>query len=192
MKKDNPHRSVTYDKTGFRILDNGKIKLSIPKDLKKYLHEKHGINIDSLVIDTGLNLKGLDIINIRIHPYRAYDRLTFKLQIVYRITVKQVQPETDTVMAIDYGSKNFASIVIEGLPEGYLIDGGYIKSLLRKYLKKISKLQSKRDLLKNENRSTKAVDKKLHKLQKRVNNLLRDFSHKVSNLILGLAAAFKV
>ena len=43
----------------------------------------------------------------------------------------------------DPNSGNFMVIGIEGVKTPYIIDGKGLKSLLRKYLKKIAKLQSR-------------------------------------------------
>lgn len=111
---------------------------------------------------------------------------------MYQKEIKEEKLETDIVLAIDYGVSNFATIVIENQPISYIIDGKGIQSILRKYLKKLSKWQKKRDNLLNKGLSTNRVDKILHRIQKRINNLIRDFSHKVSNLILELAKKYNV
>ncbi len=190
-KKKSPHRPVIYDKTGFTIEGNT-IRLSLSKELKQHLKEKHGINIDYLRIETGLDLSQLNILNIQITPYKAYGNITYRLNIVYEKEIKEEKPQTNRVLAIDYGVSNFATIVIENQPVSHIIDGKGIQSILRKYLKKLAKWQKKRDKLLNKCLSTNRVDKILHRIQKRINNLIRDFSHKVSNLIVKLAKKFNV
>ncbi len=190
-KKSLPHRPVIYDKTGFKIEENT-IRLSLSKDLKQHLKEKHNIDINYLTIETGLDLGKLDILNIQITPYRAYGKITYRLNIVYEKEIEEIKPQTDKVLAIDYGVSNFATIVIENQPISYIVDGKGIQSILRKYLKKLSKWQKKRDNLLNKGLSTSRVDKVLHRIQKRINNLIRDFSHKVSNLIVELAKKYGV
>ncbi len=190
-KKKSPHRPVIYDKTGFTIEGNV-IRLSLSKELKQHLKEKHGIDIDYLRIETGLDLSQLNILNIQITPYKAYGNITYKLNIVYEKEINETKPQTDKILAIDYGVSNFATIVIENQPVSYIIDGKGIQSLLRKYLKKLAKWQKKRDNLLNKGLSTNRVDKILHRIQKRINNLIRDFSHKVSNLIAEIAKKYNV
>ncbi|RUM50253.1 MAG: transposase, partial [Hydrogenothermus sp.] len=58
-KKSLPHRPVIYDKTGFKI-EGSSIRLSLSKELKQHLKEKHNIEIDYLKIETGLNLSKLN------------------------------------------------------------------------------------------------------------------------------------
>ena len=95
-------------------------------------------------------------------------------------------------MGIDYGSGNFATIVISGVNDSFIIDGRYLKSKLYYYLKKVFKLQSRRDDLVNRNLPHNQLDKKIHKLWKKIRNLSRDFSHKVSNMIVELVKKYKV
>jgi putative transposase len=56
-KKGNqiPHRTLTYDKTGFKIVGT-KVRLSISKNLRKWLKEKHGIELKYLWLETGLEI----------------------------------------------------------------------------------------------------------------------------------------
>ena len=190
-KKKSPHRPVIYDKTGFTIEENT-IRLSLSKELKNHLREKHGIDIDYLRIETGLDLSKLNILNIQITPYKAYGNITYRLNIVYEKKAEETKPQTDRALAIDYGVSNFATIVIENQPTSYIVDGKGIQNLLRKYLKKLAKWQKKRDNLQNKGLSTSRVDKILHRIQKRINNLIRDFGHKVSNLIVELAKRYNV
>ncbi len=187
-KKKSPHRPVIYDKTGFTIEGNT-IRLSLSKELKQHLKEKHGIDINYLRIETGLDLSNL---NIQITPYKAYGNITYRLNIVYEKEIKETKPQTDKALAIDYGVSNFATIVIENQPISYIVDGKGMQSILRKYLKKLSKWQKKRDNLLNKGLSTNKVDKILHRIQRKINNLIRDFSHKVSNLIVELAKRYNV
>ncbi|WP_457643566.1 RNA-guided endonuclease InsQ/TnpB family protein [Persephonella sp.] len=192
-KKKSPHRPVIYDKTGFKIEGNI-IRLSLSKELKNHLKEKHNININYLTIETGLDLSKLNILNIQISPYKAYGNITYRLNMVYEkeLPLHTHKPKTDRVLAIDYGVSNFATIVIENQPISYIIDGKGIQSILRKYLKNLAKWQKKRDNLLNKGLPTNRVDKILHRIQKRINNLIRDFSHKVSNLIVELAKKYGV
>ncbi len=201
-KKKSPHRAVIYDKTGFTIEGNT-IRLSLSKELKQYLKEKHSIDIDYLRIETGLDLSQLNILNIQITPYKAYGNITYRLNIVYEKEIdksliwatekeQETKSQTDKALAIDYGVSNFATVVIENQPISYIVDGKGIQSILRKYLKKLSKWQKKRDNLLNKGLPTSRVDKILHRIQRRINNLIRDFSHKVSNLIVELAKKYKM
>ena len=182
-----PHRVVTWDKTGFKI-EGSRIRLSISKSLKGYLLKKFRFSPKYLWIETGYkDLKKFKPLNIQVVPYKAYGHISFKMVIVYEKEVFEVKPIGNKILAIDYGITNFATCVVEGNPVSYIIDGRGLKTLLRKKLKKITNLQRRFDNLKNKGLRTIQVEKRLHKLWKRIKNLLRDYAHKVSNLIRELA-----
>ncbi len=191
MDKNFVHRTITYDKTGFTIQGNT-IRLSIPKALKNHLKEKFGFTDDYIYLHTGLDLEKLNIVNIQIVPYKAYGNITFRVNIIYEKEIKDIRTKSDRVMAIDYGISNFATIVIENEPTSYIVDGKGFLSILQKYLKKLVKWQKKKDNLKNKGLPYNRVEKILHRLQKRINNLIRDYTHKVSNLIVTLAKKYDV
>ncbi len=182
-----PHRVVTWDKTGFRI-EGSRIRLSLSKGLKEHLLKKFGYSPDYLWIETRYKkLENLKVLNVQIVPYKSYGQVSFKAVVVYEKEVPEVRLERDKVLAIDYGVTNFATCVVEGNPISYIIDGKGLKTLLWKKLKKIAKLQSKLDNLKNKELPTTALERKLHRLWKSIRNLLRDYAHKASNLIKELA-----
>ena len=182
-----PHRVVIWDKSGFKVFGS-KIRLSLSKGLVKHLSEKYNYSKKYLWIDTGYkDLENLDILNIQIVPSKQYGQLSYKLVIIYEKEISCDKPKSDKAMAIDYGVSNFATCVVENNPVAYIIDGRGLKSLLRKRLKRIYRLQSKRDNLKAKKLPTNCVDRRLHKEQKKINNLLRDYAHKVSNIIKDIA-----
>ncbi len=201
MNKNFVHRTITYDKTGFKIIKGNTIRLTIPKDLKEHLKEKFGLNNDYIYIQTGLDLESLNILNIQIVPYKSYNNITFRLNLIYEkissINSTNSMNSTNSInsnnsMSIDYGVSNFATIVIENEPISYIIDGKGFKSVLQKYLKKLTKWQKKKDNLKNKGLQYKKVEEILHRIQKKINNLIRDYTHKVSNLIVSLAKKYNV
>ncbi len=136
--------------------------------IKQHLKEKHNIEINYLTIETGLDLSKLKILNIQIIPYKAYGNITYRLNIVCEKEIEEFRPQTNRVLAIDYGVSNFATMVIENQPISYIVDGKGIQSILRKYLKKLAKWQKKRDNLFHKGLSTNRVDKILHRIQKRI------------------------
>ena len=187
-----PHRVVTWDKTGFKI-EGSRVRLSLSKGLKEHLLRNFGFTSEYLWIETGYKeLERLNVLNIQIVPYKSYGHISFKLVVVYEKEIPEVALQKDKVLAIDYGVSNFATCVIEGSPISYIIDGRGLKALLRKKLKKIANLQSKLDNLKNKALPANQVKRKLHRLWKSVKNLIRDYAHKVSNLIKELALRSKV
>ncbi|ADO46136.1 transposase, IS605 OrfB family [Hydrogenobacter thermophilus TK-6] len=186
-KKTKPHRTLTYDRTGFKIVGT-KIRLSLSKDLRKFLKEKHDIHIKYLWIETGLELREELIRNIQIVPKGN----EFELHIVYSAEKETKEQEGNRAMVIDPNSENFMVIGIDGVKTPYIVDGRGLKSLLRKYLKKIAKLQSLKDNLKNKRLPYHRVEERINKLWTKVKRLLRHYAHTVSNLILELAIKHRV
>jgi len=84
-----PHRVVTWDKTGFRI-KGSKIRLSISKSLKDHLLKKFGFLPEYLWIDTGdTALEALDVLNVKIVPYKSCGHISYKLIVVYEEVSKE-------------------------------------------------------------------------------------------------------
>jgi len=182
-----PHRVVTWDKTGFKI-KGSRVRLSLSKSLKEHLLKNFGFSSEYLWIETGYKeLERLNVLNIQIVPYKSYGHISFRLAVVYEKEIPETSFQGNRVLAIDYGVSNFATCVIEGNPFSYILDGIGLKNLLWKKLKKIAKLQSKLDNLKNKGLPANQVKRKLHRLWKSVKNLIRDYAYKTSNLIKELA-----
>ncbi|RMA93346.1 hypothetical protein CLV39_1412, partial [Hydrogenothermus marinus] len=107
-----PHRTITWDKTGFKIVGSV-IRLSLSKSLKEYLKSKFKIETDYLWIDTGYKrLKELRVLNIQLVPYKAYGHLSYKLVVIYEEAIPKVEVKGSRVLAIDYGINNFATCIV--------------------------------------------------------------------------------
>ena len=188
--KTKPHRTLTYDKTGFKIVGT-KVRLSLSKELRLWLKEKHGIELKYLWLDTGLELDERLIKNIQIVPKAKAKE--FELHIIYERPQNQAKPiKGERVMVLDPNSSNFFAVAIEGVKQPYLIDGKGLKSLLRKYLKKIGELQKRLEGANKKGFKTHLLEERLSKTWLKVKRLLRHFAHTVSNLILELAIRYGV
>ncbi len=188
--KTKPHRTLTYDKTGFKIVET-KVRLSLSKELRKWLKEKHGIELKYLWLDTGLELDESLIKNIQLVPKAKAKE--FELHIIYEKPQNGTKPvKNGRVMVLDPNSSNFFAVVIEGIKQPFIIDGKGLKSLLRKYLKKIAKLQSRLEGAKRKGFLTHLLEERISRIWLKVRRLLRHFAHTVSNLILELALKYGV
>jgi len=117
----------------------------------------------------------------------------FELHIIYEKPQNQIKPlKGERLMVLDPNSSNFFAIVIEGIKQPYLIDGKGLKSLLRKYLKKIARLQSRLEGARKKRFLTYFLEERISKLWLKIKRLLRHFAHNVSNLILELALKYGV
>ena len=188
--KTKPHRTITYDKTGFKIVGT-KVRLSLSKNLRKWLKEKHGIELKYLWLDTGLELDERLIKNVQIVPKAKAKE--FELHIIYEKPKNGTKPiKGERVMVLDPNTSNFFAIVIEGVKRPFLIDGKGLKSLLRKYLKRIANLQKRLEGAKKKGFKTHLLEERLSKVWLKVKRLLRHFAHTVNNLILELALKYGV
>ncbi len=188
--KTKPHRTITYDKTGFKIVET-KVRLSLSKNLRKWLKEKHGIELKYLWLDIGLELDEKLIKNVQIVS-KAKGK-EFELHIIYEKPQNGTKPvKGERVMLLDPNSSNFLAIVIEGVKQPYIIDGKGLKSLLRKYLKKIAQLQNRLEGAKRKGFKTHFLEERLSRTWLKVKRLLRHFAHTVSNLILELVLKYDV
>ena len=182
--KDKPHKTVIFDKTAFRV-EGTKIRLSLSKNLKQWLKEKHDIHVKYLWIKVGVKPNEKLIKNIQIVPIAHANE--FEVHIVYQDDAPKEQVEGNKIMVLDPNTSNFFAIVIEGEEQSYLIDSKGLKSLLRKYLKRIAKLQRRLDFLKQKGLSADHLEYIISKLWVKVKRLLTHYAHSVSNLIIYLA-----
>ncbi len=188
--KTEPHRTLTYDKTGFKIVGT-KVRLSLSSKLRKWLKEKHGIELKYLWLDTGLELDERLIKNVQIVPKAKAKE--FELHIIYEKPQNQTKPvKRKRVMVLDPNSSNFFAVVIEGIKQAFIIDGKGLKSLLRKYLRKIASLQRRLEGAKRKGFLIHLLEERISKLWLKIRRLLRHFAHTVSNLILELALRYGV
>jgi putative transposase len=186
--KNKPYRTLTYDTAGFKVVGT-KIRFSLSKELKDWLKEKHFIDIEYLWIETGLEFDPRVIKTIQIIPRDG----EFELHIIYeKIQAEAKTIESDKVMVLDPNSSNFFAIVIEGVPEAYLIDGKGLKSLLRKYLEEIATLRSRLDNIKKKGFETPHLEKRISNTWLKVKRLLTYYAHATSNLIIELALKYGV
>ena len=95
-------------------------------------------------------------------------------------------------MVLDPNSSNFFAIVIEGIKQPFIIDGKGLKSLLRKYLRKIASLQRRLEGAKKKGFLTHLLEERISRLWLKVKRLLRHFAHTVSNQILELVLKYGV
>ncbi|RUM30517.1 MAG: transposase, partial [Aquifex sp.] len=139
--------------------------------------------------ETGLWLDEKLIKNVQIVP-RGKE---FELHVIYEKPQNKTKPiKGERVMVLDPNSTNFFAVVMEGVKQPYIIDGKGLKSLLRKYLKKIAGLQRRLERAKKKGFLTHLLEERISRLWLKVKRLLRHFAHTVSNLILELALKYGV
>ena len=106
--KTKPHRTLTYDKTGFKIVGT-KVRLFLSKELRKWLKEKHGIELKYLWLDTGLELDERLIKNVQLVPKAKAKE--FELHVIYEKPQNGAKTvKNGRIMVLDPNSSNFFAI----------------------------------------------------------------------------------
>ena len=172
------HYKVIYTKAHLKIVDNGYIRLSLPKHIK----ERYNVNFIYFKIpkhNINKNIKEVHIL-----PYKPH----YKISFVYSDGDRNYKHyHTDDIMGIDLGIDNLATIVTR-YDKPLILDGKSLKSKNRYFNKKISVLQSSITKGKSpkENKNS-PLFKKLHIWQSRRQNYIKDYLHKTATKIINIA-----
>jgi len=170
------HFKVIYTKIHLKVMENGYIRLSLPKSIK----EQYNVNYLYFKIPRHV----LEIKEVHILPYKPY----YKISFVYSDGDRNYNYyTTDDIMAIDFGIDNLATIVTR-YDKPLILDGKSLKSKNRYFNKKISVLQSSvtKGKSSKENKNS-PLFKKLNIWQSRRANYIKDYLHKASKRIIDIA-----
>ncbi|XRO74640.1 RNA-guided endonuclease InsQ/TnpB family protein [Methanocaldococcus sp. 28A] len=183
----NGHYPVKWKKDGFKIIGN-KLRLSLSKQTRQYLKEKHGIESKFLWVEFSktLPLDAMQVKEVEIVPHDIYGQRFYVLHLIYKKEINPEKPKKEKVMAIDLGVKNLATTVIQGEKQSLIFDGKILLSKLRGFAKKIAKIKSEiaKQGLKN--------CKRLARLTVKERNYVNDYIHKISKWIVNLAKKKRV
>ena len=176
------HFPVKWKKDGFRIIGN-MLRLSLSKQTRKYLKERHGIESKYLWVELpkALPLDAMQIKEVEIVPHDIYGQRFYALHLIYKKEVNPVIQSDDKVTAIDLGVRNLATVVVEGEKQPLIFDGKILISKLRWFAKKTARIKSiiAEQGLKN--------CKRLARLVVKERNYVKDYIHKISRWIVDLA-----
>jgi putative transposase len=187
------HQPIKWKKQGFQLID-GKLRLSLSKQTRKYLHQQHGIQSKFLwiTLPKTLSLRTMQLQEVEIVPHDFYGQLKFVLHLIYKKIITPPLLVTSKVMAIDFGVPNFATVVIEGLREGFIFDGRVLVSRFRWFNKERGKAVSHLAEQKQQNLLTSRVTQRLATLIVRERSYTKDYIHKFSKWIVDLVEAHGV
>ena len=177
------HSTITFKRNNFKIIGN-KIRITISKQSKDYLNEKHSIESEYLWIDLdkSLSLDG-EVKIIEIVPLwdGSYN--------VHLVIEKEVfsKKQTGNVMSIDLGIKNLATISFSNSADSFIIDGSQLLSVNRYFDKEISRLQQINNL-QGRKKNTKRINRLWCKRRTQVKQIL----HSASNEIISKANRYNV
>ena len=165
------HYKVIYTKIHLKTMDNGYIRLALPK----YIKEKYKVNY--LYFKIPKHIVGKEIKEVHILPYKPY----YKISFVYSEGDKNFKHyTTDDIMAIDFGIDNLATVVTR-YDRPILLDGKSLKSKNRYFNKKISVLLSSITKGKNPKEWQKEDFKRLNVWYQRRDNYIKE-KYKVNYL----------
>lgn len=116
-------------------------------------------------------------------------RKQWYLLIIYKAGEHDVTENFHNVMAIDLGLDNLCAITFKDSEEQYLINGKPLKSRNAYYNKEMARLTSV--AMKQTGSSNFRRTKQIRTLQKKRNNYVNDYLHKVSRLVINLALEHK-
>ncbi len=174
----NGHYKVIYTKAHLKVMDNGYIRLSLPK------HIKERYNVNFLYFKIPRHIINKEIKEVHILPYKPY----YKISFVYSDGDRNYKHyHTDDIMGIDLGIDNLATIVTR-YDKPLILDGKSLKSKNRYFNKKISVLQSSITKGKSakENKNS-PLFKKLDIWYLRRKSYIKDYLHKTATKIINLA-----
>lgn len=166
---------VIFTKIHMRFINNF-VRLSLPKYIQKEYR------FDSLDFKIPPHIHPDDIQEIHINPIGK----NFEITWIRKNDNELEWLSSNNLMSIDLGVNNFATILT--LNENpVIIDGLKAKSANSIFNYKISNLQSKIDILKNEKKDYSGLSQKLSNTFKDRNAFIKDFTHKTATYIVELA-----
>ena len=177
LDKDGYYK-VIFTKIHLKVLDNGYIRLSLPKIIKEQY------NVNYLYFKIPRHILKKEIKEVHILPYKPY----YKISFVYSDGDRNYNHyQTDDIMAIDFGIDNLATIVTR-YDKPLILDGKSLKSKNRYFNKKISVLQSSitKGKSSKENKNS-PLFKKLNIWYSRRENYVKDYLHKTATKIINIA-----
>jgi len=111
------------------------------------------------------------------------------LIIIYKVEEQSLTKNFHNIMAIDLGLDNLCAITFKDSKEQFLINGKPLKSKNSYYNKKIARLTSVAMKQTGSNKFKRT--KQIIKLQRKRNNYVNNYLHKVSRIIINLALEHK-
>ena len=115
---------------------------------------------------------------VRVIPKSNY----IELELVYKIEIDEYLKDNGNYMSIDLGIDNLEAITTNTGTQPILVNGKGLKAINQWYNKQKAKYQASAKVVNGKNYS-----KTLHRLDKKRNNQVKDFMHKVSRFTVDLA-----
>lgn len=113
------------------------LRFSIPKQLKKYLLEKHKIKNNFLYV----RFKELPKEKIKQVEFKPLSNKEFEVSIVYDFKEMEVKEDNQKYLSIDIGVKNLLTCYDNANKKSFIMSGSQLLSVNRYFDKKIGKIQ---------------------------------------------------
>ena len=169
-----------YLKDGFKKLEDGSLRFSIPKQLKLYLQNNFNIKTNYL----NLKIKCFsNLDNIKQIQFKKIDKNRFSVIAVYEIEDVELKVNNGNYLSIDLGVNNMLTCY-SNQGQSFIISGGRFISTIKYFEKQIACYKSIYD------KQQKAKGIKYPKISKRVarfykkkNYIINDYIHKATHYI---------
>lgn len=128
---------VIFVQNAIKVLGDGTLRFTVPKQLKTHLHEKHGLEVDFLYLKVG-RLSGLrDIKEVQV-SFRTDGKL--RLSVVHKVVIPDEKPDNGRYLSVDLGIKNNFTCYDSANVTSFILSGWLAKT--HWFDKEISRLQS--------------------------------------------------
>lgn len=173
--------AVTYMQNGMQHdREKGKIRLSLPKQLKAHMAGQYGIHENYLYVENGILGSMENIKQVRLYPPESDGNC--RMIVIYEITDRKELPDNGKYLSIDLGLHNLMTCYSS---EGccFIVGREYL-AITHRYDKEIARVQSQW----GKQQAAKGVkypkpSKHLLKLYRKKNRAVKDYLHKMTHYI---------
>jgi len=174
--------NVKFLSNGFKILPGNKVKLTLPKQMKQHLKEKHSLELKYLFVDVPKHLQLQEVKTVEFKPLLSGK---YELFFVVEIEDPELQEQNGQFMAIDIGVSNFLTCYLyDG--SSYIFSGRQLLSINRYFDKTISYYQGiawgQQRSQNKRFKATKQMELLYHKRRLQVKHLLHCMTRELINL----------
>ena len=169
----------TYLNNGFKMLEDGNIRFSIPKTLREILLKNNGMKIQYLVLKDNIFKQFSNIKQVRFTKLNS----GYRISVIYEIAIMEPKQDNGKYLFIDLGVNNLFTCVDSVNNKSFILGKEYL-SIQHYFNKQIAHYQS----INSSQQFAKGV--KYPKPSKRVlnfynkrNNKTKDYLHKVTHYI---------
>ena len=169
------HNGMTHD------LENGRIRLSLPKKLVAFMSETYGINETYLILENEIFRNIENIKQIKIYPPENNE---CEVIVIYESKMPEQLCNNGKYLSVDLGVHNFMTCFNSDNYESFIVGRKYL-SVYRYYSKEIASKQSQ--WAKTQSRrgiEYPKMSKHVKKLYEDKNNAINDYLHKMTRYVV--------